>query len=207
MCILLSSLKPVMLVMSLTTLCLSCAFTYFTFKLSRNELVAIISELVICLRNCLLNFQSLRLQLVRHQHIVLDILGYRPDIEVGFSISDSLKVCSVSTSCFLCFTHCGVIRCWVILLGSWGTLGSLSRKLRLELSDYLCSFLMDRQQDIGPISLTSEPSRTLITLKGFSLDLRLGILPGSYSWEGGIHMTGGCRQISHAEVILCYFRD
>ena len=50
-------------------------------------------------------------------------------------------------------------------------------------------------------------SWVLVALKVFSMALRLAILPGSYSWEGGIHMTGGCRQISHAEVILCYFRD
>ena len=64
--VLLSSSNPVMLSMSLTTISSSYYFTYFTFKSPLNYLAAIVSKLVIFLRNCHLTFHSFGLDLVRH---------------------------------------------------------------------------------------------------------------------------------------------
>ena len=64
-----------MLYMSLIIISLSCYFTSFTFKLYWDNLVAMVSKLVVCLTNFLITFQSLGWGLVMYIQTVLEVLG------------------------------------------------------------------------------------------------------------------------------------
>ena len=123
-----------------------------------------------------MTFHSFRFVLVRHLKTVLEILRWRPSKKEGMSRSDYLNVRTVSTSCFFCAVlnvESSVME--AVLMGSGGALGSSVGNLWIEPSEDLRSFIMAWREDIEPISLTSESSRILTTLKGLYMTPRPAI--------------------------------